>query len=449
MFPHHDKIKPHCIKNLNGSYFVMLKQDGVGYHKVFETNEIGCSIIGAIERNRKVDPFAIARTISELYELDSTQIDFVIRDINEFLYSLDRFGLINLPDAQKRSAIGSMPDPSTTVSSAYLERRYTELSMPYKVFIELTYECNLRCKHCYRTESICRSEASDGLSYMPTNRTLKLLDEIEELGFVEVYITGGEAFLHPDIQTILQRCADKNFLTTVLTNGNALSVPSMVERLADLNLADVRISIYGDEQRHDEMTRRAGSFAKSINALLNLRSIAHIGTAVYVATNKNYSCIPQMIEMFDKHGIPYLINSVLTPTSEGALFPLDYRISLDQYRNLCHEFGTDINGSLCAAGISRFRITPFGEVEACELLRNSSLGNININSLDEIVNGERRKVFIEKLASFCKQHPCSKCAQRRFCNFCPGAFALESGSPYGIPEYRCSMTKQKITHSKR
>ena len=134
----------------------MLKQDGVGYHKVFETNEIGCSIIGAIERNREVDPFAIARTISELYELDSTQIDFVIRDINEFLYSLDRFGLINLPDAQKSSAIGSMPDPSTTVSSAYLERRYTELSMPYKVFIELTYECNLRCKHCYRTESICR-----------------------------------------------------------------------------------------------------------------------------------------------------------------------------------------------------------------------------------------------------------------------------------------------------
>ena len=47
-----------------------------------------------------------------------------------------------------------------------------------------------------------------------------LLDEMEQMGVVEVTFTGGECFTHPDILAILEYAARKNLIITVLTNGN-------------------------------------------------------------------------------------------------------------------------------------------------------------------------------------------------------------------------------------
>ena len=47
-----------------------------------------------------------------------------------------------------------------------------------------------------------------------------LLDEMEQMGAVEVTFTGGECFTHPDILAILEYAARKNLIITVLTNGN-------------------------------------------------------------------------------------------------------------------------------------------------------------------------------------------------------------------------------------
>jgi len=85
--------------------------------------------------------------------------------------------------------------------------------------------CNLACTHCF-------------ISCSPTNHTHEMLrladvqpylDEAARLGVREYYFTGGEPFLNPDMEAILE-AALKAGPATVLTNGLLLS-PARCARL--------------------------------------------------------------------------------------------------------------------------------------------------------------------------------------------------------------------------
>ncbi|MCU9809619.1 SPASM domain-containing protein [Paraclostridium sp. AKS46] len=63
-------------------------------------------------------------------------------------------------------------------------------------------------------------------------------------------------------------------------------------------------------------------------------------------------------------------------------------LRLDRYelKAIVNELNLRVGGSICTAGISRFRITPYGDVNPCEMLRHISLGNIKDSSFKEIIS---------------------------------------------------------------
>lgn len=87
------------------------------------------------------------------------------------------------------------------------------LTAPAIVFIETTNLCNLRCKHCYAFSGNKRPDE------MPTNMILKLIDELDDIGVLQVFLTGGEVFSHPDAVQIITHARTKSFSTQIFTNG--------------------------------------------------------------------------------------------------------------------------------------------------------------------------------------------------------------------------------------
>ncbi|HDR7888519.1 TPA: radical SAM protein [Bacillus toyonensis] len=87
------------------------------------------------------------------------------------------------------------------------------LSSPVIAFIEITNLCNLRCKHCYADSAFKRPNE------MSTEAILKLIDELADMGVLQVFLTGGEVFSHPDAVKIINYARTKPFLTQVFTNG--------------------------------------------------------------------------------------------------------------------------------------------------------------------------------------------------------------------------------------
>lgn len=87
------------------------------------------------------------------------------------------------------------------------------LSAPAIAFIETTNLCNLRCTHCYAWSGKKRPDE------MPTAMIRRLIDEFDEMGVLQVFLTGGELFAHPDAIELICHAMTKRFSTQIFTNG--------------------------------------------------------------------------------------------------------------------------------------------------------------------------------------------------------------------------------------
>ncbi len=121
--------------------------------------------------------------------------------------------------------------------------------------------CNLACTHCF-------------ISCSPTNHTHELmsladvqsyLDEASALGVKEYYFTGGEPFLNPEMEAILEATLAVG-PATVLTNGLLLD-DARCQRLrqladgSDYSL-DLRISLDGYDAESNDPIRGEGTFER-------------------------------------------------------------------------------------------------------------------------------------------------------------------------------------------
>jgi molybdenum cofactor biosynthesis enzyme MoaA len=131
--------------------------------------------------------------------------------------------------------------------------------------------CNLACTHCF-------------ISCSPTNHThermslaevRRYLDEAAELGVREYYFTGGEPFLNPEMEAILEAALEVG-PANVLTNGLLLD-PERCHRLKALADAsdyslDLRVSLDGYDAETNDPIRGAGTFDRILSGIQNLHT---------------------------------------------------------------------------------------------------------------------------------------------------------------------------------
>ncbi|MFP3940676.1 MAG: radical SAM protein [Thermoanaerobaculia bacterium] len=129
--------------------------------------------------------------------------------------------------------------------------------------------CNLACTHCF----VSCSPTNRTHDHLPLDTVRRTLDEAAELGVKEYYFTGGEPFLNPDMEAILEAALEAG-PATVLTNGLLLD-PERCRRLAALSGAseyslDVRVSLDGFTAAANDAIRGDGVFERAMEGIRNL-----------------------------------------------------------------------------------------------------------------------------------------------------------------------------------
>jgi pyruvate-formate lyase-activating enzyme len=127
-----------------------------------------------------------------------------------------------------------------------------------RVWLYTNFDCNLRCDYCCVRSSPTTPQRALGLE-----RVRRIASEAAELGVGEIFVTGGEPFLLPDIGEILTACAAAA-PTTVLTNG-MLFAGRRLETLRALPRERVTLQISLDSptpERHDRH-RGKGTWARA------------------------------------------------------------------------------------------------------------------------------------------------------------------------------------------
>ena len=136
-----------------------------------------------------------------------------------------------------------------------------------RLWLYTNFDCNLRCDYCCVRSSPKAPRRALGL-----NRVRRIAKEALALDVREIFVTGGEPLLLPDIGEILAACAAAA-PTTVLTNGMLL-VGRRLETLRALARERVTLQISLDSptaERHDHH-RGAGTWAKAWRGIEQARA---------------------------------------------------------------------------------------------------------------------------------------------------------------------------------
>ncbi|MDR2545128.1 MAG: PqqD family peptide modification chaperone [Methanobrevibacter sp.] len=240
--------------------------------KNFILNKEATDIIKMCDGTNTVE--IISRNLAEIYD---EEYESALESVQTFLNSVEYIDF-----ASEKTEVGK---------SRWGDSKYQR---PVHVSVELTYDCNFRCKHCYN------ESGSEHKSYINTREFIKVLDELYVLGVTGVELTGGEPLLHPDFRLILEHCLELFDLVAVLTNGYLIT-ENLLDCFTQYNdkLA-FQVDLHGEKEYMDWFCNKKDAFNHVSNSIKLITEKDFILRVAMTVTNLNYKQVMKTVELAKK-----------------------------------------------------------------------------------------------------------------------------------------------------
>jgi len=187
---------------------------------------------------------------------------------------------------------------------------------PTRLWVYTNFHCNLGCDYCAVASSPRAAPRS-----LTASSFRGLVDEAVSEGFTEIYLTGGEPFLHPDIVDMLDY-ASARLPTVALTNAMLLR-GRRGRRLGELagRPLVMQTSLDGALAETHDLHRGAGSWVRTVDGIRHLVDLGLVPRVALTETDENRAEVPDVARLLEGLGVP----------SDGfAVRPLLRRGSSDQ-----------------------------------------------------------------------------------------------------------------------
>ncbi len=189
-----------------------------------------------------------------------------------------------------------------------------------ELWFHLTNRCNLACRHCLFASSPGDQPELD------TAEVLRRVEEAAELGCRVFALTGGEPFIHPGFEEIVDAIlAYPDTHVVVLTNGSCLPQSRELLQRAGSERFHLQISVDGLPPRHDAI-RGAGAFAKLTNDIQILKDLDFPFTVSMCVDAGNVDDMAGVVEIASELGasnVHYMWLFIKGRASEDRFAPID------------------------------------------------------------------------------------------------------------------------------
>lgn len=142
-------------------------------------------------------------------------------------------------------------------------RAIDRATRPQYAVWEITLRCDLACRHCSSRAGRARPDE------LTTAEALDLVDQLADLGVLEVTLIGGEAYLREDWLDIIRAIRDRGMECTMVTGGRGMT-RERARAAKDAGLMSVSVSVDGEEATHDALRGVKGSHASALAAMGHL-----------------------------------------------------------------------------------------------------------------------------------------------------------------------------------
>lgn len=175
--------------------------------------------------------------------------------------------------------------------------QFSTASRPIVVW-NLTWKCNLQCRHCY----LEASPSSQG-EELSTADALQLITEFGEMKTPVIIFSGGEPLLYAGLWELAEHARSQGIRTALSTNG-ILITPDAARRLNSCGFAYVGVSLDGGPSVHDAFRGASRAFDKTLNGLRNAKE-AGLKTGIRFTVNKNnIRDLPLIFDLVKNEKIP-------------------------------------------------------------------------------------------------------------------------------------------------
>src|SRR6185369_1796622 len=328
-----------------------------------------------------------------------------------------------------------------------MSNRFVEMGLrsPVNLTWEVSLACNLRCSHCLS------SSGEPAIGELTREEALDLVEQLHEAKVFQVNFGGGEPFMRPDFEEILDACHARGIMTCVSTNGTLLD-QARVSRLAESNMIAIQVSMDGATRETCDAIRGRGVYDKAIEAV-KLLAATRIPTSINtVLTTQNCGEIPAMHEMARSLGVSLRVSRFrlsgrgadnwesLRPTPSQLIEFSDWLSQSgdvrtgDSFFSLTSQERQGLGLNLCGAAKLTCCVSPTGHMYPCAFLQTDRFeaGDLRTSSFQEIWDNSEIYASFRSL----RIHSCEECQRFDQCHGgCPAvAWHLKNDMSGGDPE---------------
>lgn len=315
--------------------------------------------------------------------------------------------------------------------------------VPLFVSIELTQNCNFRCRHCYNFDRTQKSRPPENKEGLTLDEWKKILHQIKESGGLFISFTGGEVLTYPHLFELLDETRKIGLSARLKTNA-ALIDQVMADKLKDYGVELIEVSFYGiSENTHNYFTTTRGQLKKVREGILAIRK-ARIEVMVNIILHRgNILEYGKMKSWLEQEDLKWQVSFDMTVRHDGTRGSLDHRVSLEELEKL---FSSDAGRGLlpesnptgniqCGCARVNCGIGHDGKVYPCIGAPILS-GDLREKTFDEIWKSSPvfKRIRGLKSESF---KSCHNCEDRNYCQRSSGLMYLNTGNYTGADELTC------------
>jgi len=277
------------------------------------------------------------------------------------------------------------------------------LSAPIDIYLAVTNQCNLHCRHCFSLSGKNNEDLSTG-------KLLAVVRQIIKLKVLRIAIAGGEPLMRKDFFRVLKALGRSKSIITLNTNATLIT-ESAAKRLSEFPVKAYVVSLDGSCPRIHDKLRGRSSFnkaVKGINNLLKYKLPVIISTTVTRINCKDLNDIAKLGKRLGVNAVRF--NRIVYA---GRALCYDKKFIMDKSqraqalktaKRLKKIFGNFVTGSLfqvgcgpkknekgrfllengCGAGANKCAIRHDGLVTPCSILWDIKAGDLRKSDLSWI-----------------------------------------------------------------
>lgn len=204
-----------------------------------------------------------------------------------------------------------------------------------KLWIYTNYDCNLSCSYC-----VAESTPRAPRNALALHTVRRIIDEAVDLGFSELFFTGGEPFILAGIYDMLAY-ASAHLKTTVLTNAMLFNGRRLARlcAIANPNL-QLQVSLDGGRAEHHDAYRGPGTWHKTVQGIKTLQANGFNVRLSSTETPANTNHLEELHQFRRSLGIP-AANHFIRPLARRGFATTGLEVGLT---NLVPELTVTANG---------------------------------------------------------------------------------------------------------